>query len=180
MPEDLDAILEMLDLFTAGHPAERHPRPREVSRQAIFGPSALARILVAEERGRLVGYAGWRLLFDFFWAMHGAELDGLFVRPEARGRGVALALIAAVCAEVRGAGGQFLRLSYGDKQARFYERFIAGGPVREGHLSQAAFDRFADLAGRPVRDLVRGLPSADLNHVPAGTEPPPAPGGPRV
>ena len=158
VPADLEQLGELLDLFTADHPAARHPRPRAVLHEAMFGPAPLLRVVVAALPDRLLGYAGWRPAFDAFWAMRGATADGLFVRPEARGRGVAVALLAQVCADVRASGGVYLHATYGAAVAPFYEQVVTGWDVRETYLSETSFARLADLAGRPVRELVRALP----------------------
>jgi len=163
---DLDGLLELIDLFTADHLSARHPRPREVMRQAFFGDQAVIRIVAAADGEHLVGYAGWRLGFDPFWAQWGGDAEGLFVRAESRGCGIGVLLLAKVCAEVRAAGGTYLRGTYGDAVAPFYERVVSSWPVRETHLSATAFDQMANLAGRPIREIVRCLPTPDLNRVP--------------
>jgi hypothetical protein len=162
---DLPQLRELLDLFAAGHPAARHPRPPEVLAGEFFGPRAGTRLLVAERGQRLIGFAGWRPAFDMFWAMHGGEAEGLFVRAEERGRAVAVGLVAAVCADIRARGGEFLRATYNPTLARLYERVVIGETIKECHLSATAFQRVADLAGKPARELVR-LPDPALNLVP--------------
>lgn len=54
-----------------------------------------------------------------------------------------------------------------DDVAKLYDRFAIGGPAYECHVSAEAFEVFADLAGKPVRDIVRGLPARELSRVPA-------------
>ncbi|HSK02484.1 MAG TPA: GNAT family N-acetyltransferase [Kofleriaceae bacterium] len=162
---DLPGIRELIDLFAARHPAAHAPRPPEVLARAFFGPGAVTRLLVAEQGERLIGLAGWRPIFDLFWAIHGGEAEGLFVRAEERGRAVAVGLVAAVCADIRAHGGVFLRATYNEALAPFYERVAVGVHLKECHLSQAAFQRVADLAGKPARALVE-LPDPSLNYVP--------------
>jgi GNAT superfamily N-acetyltransferase len=163
---DLDEILALIDLFTADHPSARHPRPREVMREAFFGSTTVLRVVVAADGDRLVGYAGWRLGFDPFWALWGGDVEGLFVRAERRGRGIGVQLLARVCAEVRAAGGTYLRGTYSDALAPFYERVVTSWPVRETYLAASAFDRLADVADRPIREIARSLPSPELNRIP--------------
>ena len=165
---DLEVLIEMIDLFTVDHPSAHHPRPREIIGPAFFGPDAILRAVVAEGRSGVIGYAAWRRGFDYFWAMWGGDLEGLFVRPEARGRGVAAALVARICADVRAQGGVFLRGTYGDDLAPLYERSVFSWPVREAYLAASAFAHMADLAGKPVREIVKGLPAAELNRIPLG------------
>jgi putative acetyltransferase len=79
-------------------------------------------LLVAERRGRLVGYAGLR----------GAEVTALFVRPAAARRGVASALLARVEALARRRGVGVLRVDAARSGVAFYQArgFSGGRPVR--------------------------------------------------
>src|SRR5262245_46479216 len=86
--EDLEAIASLIDEFVKGHPAEGHSRPIAVLREAYFGESPLSRLFIAERSTEPIGFGGWKRTFDMFWAMHGGEADGLFVKPAYRGRGV--------------------------------------------------------------------------------------------
>ena len=154
---DLDAISEMLADFTRGHPAEHVPR-RAALRDAYLGANPVAHLLVAVRAERVIGMGQWSRIFDMFWAMHGGRPEYLYVRPEARGQGVAAAIIAAICDEVRRAGGEYLWAAYSADVASLYERFAIASDARECHLSGVAFQRFAALAGQPLRTIVRNLP----------------------
>lgn len=87
-------------------------------------------VLVAERRGRLLGYAGLR----------GAELTALFVRPSAGRSGVATALLARVEALARRRGVGVLRVDAARSGVAFYRaRGFSGGrtvrvPVPGGAL----------------------------------------------
>jgi GNAT superfamily N-acetyltransferase len=136
-----------------------------VMQEAYFGPCPISRVFIAERRGEPIGFGGWHKVFDMFWAMYGGEADGLYVRPRQRGRGVAPAIIAAICADIRSEGGCFLRGTYTAKVGRLYERVAVGTVQHECHLSATAFHVVADLAGSPPRRLLRGLPEKRLNAV---------------
>jgi GNAT superfamily N-acetyltransferase len=164
--EDLAEVADMIDDFVRGHPAEHRPRSQDRLRTAYLGADPVARLFVAVRRGRVVGMCQWSRLFDAFWSMFGGKPEWLYVRPEARGLGIPAALIAVICDDVRRAGGEYLCAGYGDPMAGLYERVSVGAPVRECHLSGEAFQVFADLAGRPPRDIVRSLPAPELNRVP--------------
>lgn len=159
----------MIDDFVKGHPAEHHPRPVAKLRAALFGDAPVAHLLVATRRDRIVGMAQWFLIYDVFWAMYGARAEWLYVRPEQRGLGVAAVLVAEICGRSRRAGAEFLHGGGNEEVSRLYERVAIGGSTRECYLSAEAFQVFADLAGTSVRELVRQLPTSDLNRVPART-----------
>ncbi|HEY5926333.1 MAG TPA: GNAT family N-acetyltransferase [Kofleriaceae bacterium] len=164
---DLSAVAEMIDDFVKGHPAENHPRSLGKLRTAYLGDKRVANLLVAIRREHVVGMVQWSLLYDQFWAMFGVHAEWLYVRPEARGLGIAAAMIADVCARARRTGAEFLRGgANSDALAQLYGRFAIGGPAYECHVSAEAFQVFADLAGKPVREIVRGLPARELGRVP--------------
>ena len=167
---DLAHVAEMIEANVAefGHPATPSARPLSRLRDAYFGERPVARLLVAERHGHLVGMCQWARIYDLFWAKFGGEMEWLFVRPEARGRGVPAALVAQVCAEIRASGGEFLKgAAEADDTRSLYERIAIGWPARTVYLSAEAFQVFADLAGREPRDIVRGLPDRELNSAPA-------------
>lgn len=105
--------------------------------------------------------------YDMFWSMYGGNVAWLYVRPEHRGSGVVVSIVAQICAEVRKAGGEFLHGGRDDDIERLYERTAVRRPTHECHVSEEAFQVFADLAGLSPREIVRRLPSSELNLVPA-------------
>lgn len=163
---DLPALMSLFEEFVRGHKAERHGRPIEVYRQEYFGPAASTRIFLAELRGQSVGMGLWRKVFDFFWGWYGGEIEGLYVRPSVRGLGVAPAILAAMCADMRGQGARFAHSTYDDHLAAFYERVAVGSAQRSCFVSAKAFQVLADLAGAPPRVIARSLPARELNFVP--------------
>lgn len=165
--DDIPAIEAMVADFVKGHPAERHPRARASLQVAYFGERPLAQLLVAERGADVVGMAQWRLIYDMFWDMFGAQADWLYVKAQYRGSGIVAALVARVCAEASAAGASFLQGSGGDRPSRLYERVAIGQSDRACHLSGKAFQVFAGLDGLPVREIVRRLPARELGLQPA-------------
>lgn len=164
---DLPAVAEMIDDFVKGHRAEHHPRSLERLRAAYIGETRVANLLVATRDECVIGMVQWSLFYDQFWAMLGVHGEWLYVRPEARGLGIAAALVAEVCAQGRRGGAEFLHGgAINDAVAQLYERYAIGGPAYECHVSADAFQVFADLAGKPVREIVLGLPDRELGRVP--------------
>jgi GNAT superfamily N-acetyltransferase len=96
---DLDDIENMVTDFVKGHPAKRHTRSRSALREAYFGDVPVANLLVAVNHGRIVGMGQWARIYDMFWSIYGANVEWLYVRPEYRGRGVVVAIVAEICAQ---------------------------------------------------------------------------------
>jgi GNAT superfamily N-acetyltransferase len=73
-----------------------------------FGVQPRFRALFAEDAGRVLGYALFYPSYDSEHAARGLYLQDLFVVPEARGRGVGRALMAAVARACQADGGCYL------------------------------------------------------------------------
>ena len=91
---------------------------------ALFGADPVAHVLIAEWDGEPVGFALWFRNFSTFLARPGIWLEDLFVNPEARGRGVGKALLAALAriASERGYGRvEWWVLDWNRPSIAFYE-----------------------------------------------------------
>lgn len=164
---DLDDVDDMIVDFAKGHPAQDHRRSRSKLHQAYFGAAPVAKLVVATHRERVIGMCQWALIYDMFWSMYGGNVEWLYVRPAHRGRGVAAAIVADICAQVRNAGGEFLHGGGNKEVERLYERVAMGWRAHECYVSAEAFQSLADLAGLAPRDIVRRLPDPGLNKVAA-------------
>jgi putative acetyltransferase len=135
-PTDTVRLLigELEDVLSADYPPEnRHGLPLE----AIFQPHV--RFFVATLDGDPVGCGGVAL-FDGF-----AEVKRMYVRPVARGQGVARAILDRLEAETRAANLPVLRLETGDKQTdalRLYYRY--------GFTDCGPFGHYAALPPRAI------------------------------
>jgi len=128
--DDVRELLGELDAFLAGEYSaeQRHG----VAIERLFEPHV--RFFVARDGDAAVGCGGVAL-FDTF-----AEVKRMYVRPAARGSGVADALLARIEAEARAAGRTTLRLETGIHQPaaiRLYER--------AGFRACAAFEPYASM-----------------------------------
>jgi GNAT superfamily N-acetyltransferase len=158
----------MVQGFVVGHPAEFHPRPLTRLREAYFGVAPVAHLLVASKGPHIVGMGQWTRIYDMFWAMFGGNVEWLYVRPKARGLGIAAAIVAEICRQVRLAGGELLRGGASEAAiAALYERVAIGWPASTCALSGEAFQICADLAGLSPREIVARLPTPELNRRPA-------------
>ncbi|MGH6726522.1 MAG: GNAT family N-acetyltransferase, partial [Pseudolabrys sp.] len=101
------------------------------------------RFFVARSEGSPVGCGGVALFGDF------AEVKRMYVRPQARGRGVAEAILARLTAEASSAGLIILRLETGTRQnaaIRFYRRC--------GFAPCAIFEPYASMPPQAVATSV--------------------------
>jgi len=162
---DLDEIDQMVSDFVKGHPAETHSRSRSKLREAYFGAAPVAHLLVATRGEQVLGMGQWTLIYDMFWSAYGANIEWLYVRPEHRGTGVVASMVAAIAAQVRNAGGEFLHGGGSRDAESLYEKVAMGWKAHECYVSAEAFQVLADLSGRRPREIVRGLPEPGLNKV---------------
>ena len=117
---DVEALIAALDEDLA----ERYPNPED--NFTDFGPAeGEGALLVARLDGAAVGCGGLRLRGPDV-----AEVKRMFVRPEARGRGVARAVLAAVEAMARELGARRLVLETGDRQYEAVGLYEAAGFTR--------------------------------------------------
>lgn len=95
---------------------------------ALLTRHPAAEVLVAERDGTWLGFAIILDLPEVVFARSCGQLDDLFVRPEARGQGIARALIGGICDLGRARGWSHLRwfVPEGDAAAiALYERIAA-------------------------------------------------------
>jgi len=127
---DVRQLIGELDAELGGlyRPEQRHG----LLLDAIFTPHI--HFFIAKRGGAPVGCGGVALLADF------AEVKRMYVRPEARGTGVALALMRRLAAEARAAGLSILRLETGTRSfaaIAFYRK--------SGFQDCGAFEPYAAL-----------------------------------
>ncbi len=97
----------------------------------LHDPSHGTEGFVAEAGGRLVGLAHFRSYARALAASTGGFLDDLFVEPEARGTGIAEALIRAVAEEGSRRGWTVLRwitAKDNERARRLYDRLAVETP----------------------------------------------------
>jgi GNAT superfamily N-acetyltransferase len=120
-------------------------------RETLFGARPAAEVMIAEADGEPLGFALFFHNYSTFLAQPGLYLEDLYVRPEARGRGVGRALLAhlARLARERGCGRlEWWVLDWNESALRFY-RSLGARPMDEWtvqRLTGADLDRLADEA----------------------------------
>jgi len=163
--DDANDLARLLsDYLREGYPCHIGSTADQLRRD-VLSAAPLQQVLLAEQSGHSVGFVAWNPVYDMHWAVAGAQVADLYVAPPYRGRGIALALLAQLAADVRAEGGAFLRGGAYDRQStrKFYGRIAVIAPSGETHLSGRAFRHLADLAGKPVREMVRDLPLVAWN-----------------
>jgi putative acetyltransferase len=133
---DVRALISELDqILSAEYPPEQR---HALKLDAIFAPHI--RFFLARLGEAAMGCGGVALFPDF------AEVKRMYVRPVARGKGVAQGLLARIEAEARKAALPLLRLETGDRQLaaiRFYGR---SGFRRCGAFGEYATKPFHTIA----------------------------------
>jgi len=107
---ELEAVLA-----TEYPPQQRHGLVLD----AIFQPQV--RFFLARRNGIAVACGGVALFPEY------AEVKRMYVRPSARGQGVAEAILARIEQEVRSAGLSVLRLETGDRQFAAMRLYVRAG-----------------------------------------------------
>jgi GNAT superfamily N-acetyltransferase len=99
----------------------------------LFGEARFAHAMVADWDSQAVGFALYFFNYSTFLCRPGLYLEDLFVRPEHRGRGIGLALLAALEQRARDVGCGRLEwavLDWNESAIEFYRRFGAR-PMRD-------------------------------------------------
>jgi len=118
--------------------------------KALFGGRPYAETLIAEDAGEPVGFALFFHNFSTFLAQPGIYLEDLFVKPEARGRGVGRALLESLAriAVERDCGRlEWAVLDWNKDAIRFYER-LGAKPNFEWTVYRLAGESLHALAGQ--------------------------------
>ena len=122
---DVETLVQLIGDLAA---YERSPDSVQIEpeqlRVALFGDAPTVFAHVADEGGRIVGMAIWFLNFSTWTGRNGIFLEDLFVRPEARSRGIGRQLIATLASIAHQAGYgriEWSVLDWNQSAIRFYE-----------------------------------------------------------
>ena len=123
-------------------------------------------LAVAQIDEEAIGFVSWSPSYDLHHCIWGAEVLDLFVRPQFRGRAVALRLLAFVADRVREDGGAYMKGSIAGApgNGRFYSRSAVLDSGVACTLSGRAFRTLADTETLDIRAAVRSLPPPAWNY----------------
>ncbi len=122
--------------------------------EALFGERRYAEVVFACSGGEPVGFALFFHNFSTFKGRPGIYLEDLFVRPEARGRGIGkllLAHLARTAIERRCARLEWAVLDWNEPSIRFYHS-LGAVPMDEWRIFRMTGDALALLAGSAAAD----------------------------
>lgn len=121
VPDIWELIRELAEYEKLEHQIEGD---RAALREHLFGERPYIEALVAERAGQVDGYALFFYNYSTFLTRPGLYLEDLYVRPQARGRGLGRALLVhlGALALARGAGRfEWTVLDWNESAIRFYE-----------------------------------------------------------
>jgi GNAT superfamily N-acetyltransferase len=104
-PADVEAMIQMIhDLAEYERSPESVHIDRDQLHDVLFGSSPTVFAHVAEEDGTILGMAIWFLNFSTWTGRNGIYLEDLYVRPEARGRGLGRSLLGQLASVAQQSG----------------------------------------------------------------------------
>lgn len=131
-PEDMDELVHLCAEHAEYERSAFDPAGKEEAlAHMLFDPEARLKCLIAEEDARIIGYASFSVEVSTWDADRYMHMDCLFLRPEARNRGLGLALMRRIAQEAlsQGVGRmQWQTPSFNVDAIRFYDRM---GPVKK-------------------------------------------------
>jgi diamine N-acetyltransferase len=116
--------------------------------RGLFGDNPRAFCDIAQWNGEPVGFALWFYNYSTFQGRHGLYLEDLFVRPQARGRGIGKALLAHLARRCRDEGLgrlQWWVLDWNEPSIAFY-RSLGAVPMDEWTVFRVEGEALARLA----------------------------------
>jgi GNAT superfamily N-acetyltransferase len=117
-------------------------------RATLFGEHPAAEVVIASQNGRAVGFALYFANYSTFLARPGLYLEDLFVRPEARGRGIGQRLLVhlARTAVERGWGRLEWRVLDWNESAVDFYRKLGATPLEDWTVFRVAGSALQRLA----------------------------------
>src|SRR5215217_5646221 len=133
-PADVPALVALMSAFYA---EADFPLPAAAATRAFAALLADARLggaWLAEHDGDAVGHVVLTVSFSMEYGGLRGFVDDLYVRPEARGRGVAAALLGAVREASGALGVRALHVEVGPDNATARRLYARAGFADSGHL----------------------------------------------
>lgn len=151
-PADIPSIIQLIRALSDYEKLSDQVVVNEAQlREHLFGPRPYAEVLLAEEAGRVVGYALFFHSYSTFLGRPSLYLEDLFVLPEHRGRGHGKGLLArlALLAVERDCGRfEWMVLDWNTPAIQFYESLgaVVAPEWKLCRMTGDALRRFASTA----------------------------------
>ena len=149
IPKDIPQILQFIcELAEYEKLSDQVTATESLLRQNLFGPRPVAEALIAELDSIPVGFALFFHNFSTFVGRPGIYLEDLFIRPEARGKGVGRALLGelAKLAVERNCGRlEWSVLDWNTPAIGFYKK-LGAVPMDEWTVFRVTGDALKNLA----------------------------------
>jgi GNAT superfamily N-acetyltransferase len=149
--QDVPVIFEMIrELAEYEKLAHTVTATEEDLRRSLFGAQPAAEVLLGYLREQCVGFALFFTTYSTFLGKPGLYMEDLFVKPEARGQGVGLALLARVAhtALHRDCGRvEWAVLDWNEQALRFYKN-LSARPLDDWTVYRLTGEPLANLASR--------------------------------
>lgn len=153
--DDIPLVLEFIRDLACYERLEHEVSASEAQLgEALFGERRYAEVVFACSGGKPMGFALFFHNFSTFKGQPGIYLEDLFVRPEARGRGIGrrlLAYLARTAMERRCARLEWAVLDWNEPSIGFY-RSLGAVPLDEWTTFRLTGDALALLAGSAAAD----------------------------
>lgn len=150
-PDDVTVIAHLIRaLAEYERVSDRVTLTEERLREHLFGSRSYAEVLLAEEAGRVVGFALFFHSFSTFICKPCLYLEDLFVVPEYRGQGHGKALLSALArlALERDCGRvEWSVLNWNEPAIQFY-RSLGANPMDEWTVYRVTGEALTKLAGQ--------------------------------
>lgn len=149
-PADVPLILQLIRELAEYEKLAQEVRATEAQLHAtLFVPNPAAEVVIAEHGGAPVGFAVFFASYSTWEAARGLYLEDLFVRPDARGKGIGRELLEhlARIALARGwARLEWRVLDWNEPSIAFYQR-LGAEPLGDWTVFRLVGDSLKKLAG---------------------------------
>lgn len=133
-PADVPTLVALMTEFYAEADFPLPAAPARRAFAALLAAPQLGAVWLGEAGGAPVGYAVLTLAFSMEYGGLRGFVDDLYVHPEARGRGVAAALLGAVREACGALGVRALLVEVGPDNATARRVYARAGFADSGHL----------------------------------------------
>lgn len=149
LPDDIPTILGLVrELAEFERDPDSAVATAELMYDALFGPRAVAHVLMAEGDAETYGFALYFFNFSTWTGRRGLHLEDFFVRSNARGRGVGVKIFRRLARIALQTGCGRLELSvlnWNVNAIRFYEK-LDGIPMSDWTQYRYEVDTIAKIA----------------------------------